>query len=129
MANEISQDEHKVMRRPRSSQGPRSIIIRTRVTLDEVNWLGQCATYLGLSLSAYIRLVVLSRKLPPPPLTREAINHLRVIGNELDQAIGLLRWSSDQGKIEDEDPEYFEERCGRLFGLLKKLLVKLEEGE
>ncbi len=127
MANESSQDKHKVVRRPRSSQWPRSIIIRTRVTPEEVNWLGQCAACYGLSLSAYTRLVMLSRKLPPPPLTREAVNELRVIGNQLNQAVGVLRWSYDQEKIEDEDLEFFEERCGRLFGLLKELTVKLEE--
>jgi hypothetical protein len=129
MANEDTQYKHTVMRRPRSSQGPRSIIIRTRVTLEEVTWLGQCATYLGLSLSAYTRLVILSRKLPPPLLTREALNQLRNIGNDLDEAIGALRWSCGQGNVQDDDLEFFEGRCVNLYALLKKLMLKLEEAE
>ena len=125
MPKEGPEDKSTVLRRPRSSRGPRSIIIRTRVTLEEVTWLEQCAAYYGLSLSAYTRLVILSRKLPPPPLTREALNQLRGIGNEFDQAIGTLRWSCGQGSITDEDLEYFEERFGRLYALLKDLTVKL----
>lgn len=117
------------MRRPRSSQGPRSVIIRTRVTFEEVNWLEQCAAHFGLSLSGYTRLIVLSRKLPPPLLTREAIDQLRAIGNELDRAVGVLRWSCERGKVQDDDLEFFEERCGRLFGLLKRLTVQLEEAK
>jgi hypothetical protein len=126
MLKEGPEDKSTVLRRPRSSRGPRSVIIRTRVTLEEVTWLEQCAAYSGLSLSAYTRLVILSRKLPPPPLTREALNQLRGIGNELAQALGTLRWSCGQGSITDEDLEYFEERFGRLYALLKDLTVKLE---
>jgi hypothetical protein len=126
MMNENSQDKHTVMRRPRSSHGPRSVIIRTRVTFEEVTWLGQCAAYFELSLSAYTRLVVLSRKLPPPLLTREVLNQLRDIGNNLDEAIGTLRWSCGQGNVQDEDLEFFEERCTNLYALLKNLIVKLE---
>ena len=125
MLKEGPEDKSTVLRRPRSSRGPRSVIIRTRVTLEEVTWLEQCAAYSGLSLSAYTRLVILSRKLPPPPLTREALNQLRGIGNEFAQAIGTLRWSCGQGSITDEDLEYFEERFGRLYALLKDLTVKL----
>ena len=125
MLKEGPEDKSTVLRRPRSSRGPRSVIIRTRVTLEEVTWLEQCAAYSGLSLSAYTRLVILSRKLPPPPLTREALNQLRGIGNELAQALGTLRWSCGQGSITDEDLEYFEERFGRLYALLKDLTVKL----
>ena len=126
MLKEGPEDKSTVLRRPRSSRGPRSVIIRTRVTLEEVTWLDQCAAYFNLSLSAYTRLVILSRKLPPPPLTREALNQLRGIGNELAQALGTLRWSCGQGSITDEDLEYFEERFGRLYALLKDLTVKLE---
>src|SRR2546423_6771474 len=125
MPKEGPEDKSTVLRRPRSSRGPRSVIIRTRVTLEEVTWLEQCATYSGLSLSAYTRLVILSRKLPPPPLTREALDQLRGIGNEFAQAIGTLRWSCGQGSITDEDLEYFEEWFGRLYALLKDLTVKL----
>ncbi|PYS90769.1 MAG: hypothetical protein DMF64_13920 [Acidobacteria bacterium] len=126
MLKEGPEDKSTVLRRPRSSRGPRSVIIRTRVTLEEVTWLEQCAAYSGLSLSAYTRLVILSRKLPPLSLTREALNQLRGIGNEFDQAIGTLRWSCGQGSITDEDLEYFEERFGKLYALLKDLTVKLE---
>ena len=126
MLKEGPEDKSTVLRRPRSSRGPRSVIIRTRVTLEEVTWLEQCAAYYGLSLSAYTRLVILSRKLPPLPLAREALNQLRGIGNELNQVIGTLRWSCGQGSITDEDLEYFEERFGRLYALLKDLTVKLE---
>lgn len=118
-----------MMRRPRSSQGPRAVIIRTRVTLDEVNWLERCAAHFGLSLSGYTRLVVLSRKLPPPPLTREAVDQLRAIGNELDSAVGVLRWSCERGAVQDDDLEFFEERCCKLFGLLKSLTAQLEEAK
>jgi hypothetical protein len=99
------------------------------VTPDEISWLEQCAAYYELSLSAYTRQVILSRKLPPPPLTREAINQLRAIGNQLDHAVSVLRSSYGHGKIEDEDLEFFEERCDRLFGMLKKLTLKLEEAK
>jgi hypothetical protein len=126
MAEEDSVVKPKVQRRPRSSRGPRSVVIRTRVTPEEVGWLDQRATYLGLSLSAYTRQVILCRKLPPPPLTRAAINQLRTIGNELDQAVGTLRWSCGQGRVQDEDLDFFEERCCRLYALLRELIGKLE---
>jgi len=100
-----------------------------RVTFEEVTWLGQCATNFGLSLSAYTRLVILSRKLPPPLLTREALNQLRDIGNDLDEAIGTLRWSCGQGSVQDDDLEFFEGRCVNLYALLKKLTLKLEAAE
>jgi hypothetical protein len=70
--------------------------------------------------------VILSRKLPPPILTREVLNQLRGIGNELAQAVGTLRWSCSQGSVQDEDLEFFEERCGGLYALLKELTAKLE---
>jgi hypothetical protein len=129
MPKESPEDKSTALRRPRSSRGPRSVIIRTRVTAEEVIWLGQCAAYFELSLSAYTRLVILSRKLPPPLLTLEALNLLRDIGNDLDEAVGTLRWSCGQGSVQDEDLEFFEERCGKLYALLKKLTVKLEEAE
>jgi hypothetical protein len=116
----------KVQRRPRSSRGPRSVIIRTRVTPEEVVWLDGRAAHLGLSLSAYTRQVILNRKLPPPPLTREALEELRAVGNELDQAVGTLRWACGQGRLQDDDLEFFEERCCRLYALLRDLITKLE---
>ena len=126
MIEEDSEVKPKVQRRPRSSRGPRSVVIRTRVTPEEVVWLDQRATYLGLSLSAYTRQVILCRKLPPSPLTREAVNQLRNIGNELDQAVGTLRWACGQGRVQDEDLTFFEDRCCRLYALLRELTVKLE---
>jgi len=62
-------------------------------------------------------------------LTCEALNQLRNVGNELDQAINMLRWSCSRGSVQNEDLEFFEERCGRLYALLKKLTVKLEEAQ
>lgn len=126
MPKEDFEIKPKVQHRPRSSRGPRSVIIRTRVTPEEVTWLDQRAMCLGLSLSAYTRQVILDRKLPPPPLTREALNELRVIGNELDQAVGTLRWACGQGRVQDEDLTFFEDRCCRLYALLRELTVKLE---
>jgi hypothetical protein len=123
---ENSEVNPKVQRRPRSSRGPRSVILRTRVTHEEVTWLDQRATYLGLSLSSYTRQVILHRKLPPPPLTREALNELRAVGNELDQAVGTLRWACGQGRVQDGDLEFFEERCCKLYALLRELMTKLE---
>jgi len=116
----------KVQRRPRSSRGPRSVIVRTRVTPGEATWLNQRATYLGLSLSAYTRQVILCRKLPSSPLTREALNQLRSIGNELDDAVGTLRWACGQRLVQDEDLAFFEDRCCRLYALLRELTVELE---
>ena len=124
--DEYIHDKRAVMRRPRSSQGPRSVIVRTRVTSEEVTWLGQCAAHFKLSLSAFTRLVILSKKLPAPPLTRESLDLLRSIGNDLDEAVGVLRWSCGRGDVQDEDLEFFEERCGKLYALLRELTVKLE---
>ncbi len=126
MVSEDSIVKPKIQRRPRSSRGPRSVIIRTKVTPEEVVWLDGRATYLGLSLSAYTRQVILDKKLPPPPLSREAIEELRAVGNELDQAVGTLRWACGQGRVQDDDLEFFEERCCRLYAFLKDLLIKLE---
>jgi hypothetical protein len=126
MTNENTQNRQRVSRRPQSSRGPRSVIVRTRVTSEEVTWLGQCAAYFKLSLSAYTRLVILSQKLPAPPLTRESLDLLRGIGNELDEAVGVLRWSCGRGDVQDEDLEFFEEQCGKLYALLKELTLKLE---
>ncbi len=126
MADENIHDKRAVMRRPRSSQGPRSVIVRTRVTSEEVTWLSQCAAQFNLSLSAYTRLVILSRELPAPPLIRESLDLLRGIGNELDEAVGVLRWSCGRGDVQDEDLEFFEERCGKLYALLRELTVTLE---
>lgn len=126
MSNKDAQAKHAVMRRPRSYRGPRSVIVRTRVTSEEVTWLGQCAAHFKLSLSAYTRLVILSQKLPAPPLISESLDLLRGIGNELDEAVGVLRWSCGRGDVQDEDLEFFEERCGKLYALLRELTVKLE---
>ncbi len=124
--DEYIHDKRAVMRRPRSPRGPRSVIVRTRVTSEEVTWLSRCAAHFELSLSAYSRLALLSLKLPAPPLTRESLDLLRGIGNELDDAIGVLRWSCGRGDVQDEDLEFFEERCGKLYALLRELTVKLE---
>jgi hypothetical protein len=126
MTDENIHDKRAVKRRPRSPQGPRSVIVRTRVTSEEVTWLGRCAAHFKLSLSAYTRLVILSKKLPAPPLTRESVDLLRSIGNELDDAVGVLRWSCGRGEVQDEDLEFFEERCGKLYALLRELTIKLE---
>lgn len=126
MASEDSVVNPKVQRRPRASQGPRSVIIRTRVTSEEVAWLDGRAAYFGLSLSAYTRQVILNRKLPPTPLTREAIEELMAVGNEFDQAVSALRWACGQGRVQDDDLEFFEERCCKLYALLRELMTELE---
>lgn len=121
MKHENAQDKSAVLCRPRASRGPRAVIVRTRITSEEVTWLGPCAANFKLSLSAYPRLVILSRELPAPPLTRESLDLLRGSGNELDEAVGVLRWSCGRGAGQDEDLEFFEERCGKLYAQLARV--------
>jgi hypothetical protein len=128
MSNENTHAGRAAMRRPRSSRGLRAVVVRTRVTSEEMSWLSQRAAHFSLSLSAYTRLVMLSRKLPAAPLTRESLDLLKGVGNELGEAVGVLRWSCGRGNVEDEDLEFFEERCGKLYALLRELTAKLEAG-
>jgi hypothetical protein len=71
---------------------PRATAVPVRLTLGERDQLADTARDLGISISTYIRQVVLSRPLPPrravrpiPEVNRETYHELGRVGGQLNQ--------------------------------------------
>jgi hypothetical protein len=71
---------------PHTARPPRAAIIPVRLTDGERDQLAEVARDLGLSLSTYIRQVILSRPLPP----RRAVRPIPEVNRETYHALGRL---------------------------------------
>lgn len=67
----------------------RSVILMVRLTPDEQTQVEDSARQSGLPVATYIRTVILGRRLAPvvPQVNFDAIDQLRRIGNNLNQAV------------------------------------------
>lgn len=67
----------------------RSVILMVRLTPDEQTQVEESARQSGLPVATYIRTVILGRRLAPvvPQVNFDAIDQLRRIGNNLNQAV------------------------------------------
>ena len=99
----------------------RSSVVPVRFTETERNTVKSFAEARRLSLSDFIRTVVLGRKLPhtaPPQVNLATYQELARIGNNLNQ---LLR-AANSGKVKNVDRSLLEHLAGELRLLARYLL-------